>query len=48
MQTPELRARLDTEGAISAPGSPEEFAAFIVSEIARWAAVRKRAGIQAQ
>jgi tripartite-type tricarboxylate transporter receptor subunit TctC len=48
MQTPDLRARLDNEGAISAPGSPEEFAAFIVSEIARWAAVLKRAGIQAQ
>jgi tripartite-type tricarboxylate transporter receptor subunit TctC len=48
MRTPELLARLDNEGAISAPGSPEEFAAFIVSEIARWAAVLKRAGIQAQ
>jgi len=48
MQTPDLRARLDNEGAIPAAGSPEEFAAFIVSEIARWGAVLKRAGIQAQ
>jgi len=48
MQTPELRARLDNEGAIPAAGSPEEFAAFIVSEIARWGAVLKRAGIEAQ
>ncbi|TMH89866.1 MAG: tripartite tricarboxylate transporter substrate binding protein [Betaproteobacteria bacterium] len=48
MQTPELRARLDTEGAIPAAGSPEEFAAFIVSEIARWGAVLKRAGIEPQ
>jgi len=48
MQTPDLRARLDSEGAIPAAGSPEEFAAFIVSEIARWGAVLKRAGIQAQ
>jgi tripartite-type tricarboxylate transporter receptor subunit TctC len=48
MQTPELRARLDTEGAIPAAGSPEEFAAFIASEIARWGAVLKRAGIQPQ
>jgi tripartite-type tricarboxylate transporter receptor subunit TctC len=48
MRTPDLLARLDNEGAISAPGSPEEFAAFIASEIARWAAVLKRAGIQAQ
>jgi len=48
MQTPELRARLDNEGAIPAAGSSEEFAAFIVTEIARWGAVLKRAGIEAQ
>ena len=48
LQTPDLRTRLDNEGAIPAPGSPEEFAAFIASEIARWGAVLKRAGIQAQ
>src|SRR6266700_1240654 len=48
MQTPDLRARLDNEGAIPAAGSPEEFAAFIASEIARWGAVLKRAGIEAQ
>ena len=48
MQTPDLRARLDNEGAIPAAGSPEEFAAFIVAEIARWGAVLKRAGIEAQ
>jgi len=48
MRTLDLLARLDNEGATSAPGSPEEFAAFIVSEIARWAAVLKRAGIEAQ
>jgi tripartite-type tricarboxylate transporter receptor subunit TctC len=48
MQTPELRARLDNEGAIPSAGSPEEFAAFIVSEIVRWGAVLKRAGIEPQ
>ncbi len=48
MQTPELRTRLDAEGAIPAAGSPEEFAAFIAAEIARWGAVLKRAGIEAQ
>jgi tripartite-type tricarboxylate transporter receptor subunit TctC len=48
MQTPELRARLDSEGALPAPGTPEEFAAFIRAEIARWDAVLKRAGIQQQ
>ena len=44
----ELRARLDAEGAIPAAGSPEEFAAFIASEIARWGAVAKRAGMEPQ
>jgi tripartite-type tricarboxylate transporter receptor subunit TctC len=48
MQTPELRTRLDNEGAIPATGSPEEFGAFIQSEIARWGAVLKRAGIEPQ
>ena len=48
LQTPELRARLDAEGAIPAAGSPEEFAAFIAAEIARWGSVLKRAGIEPQ
>jgi tripartite-type tricarboxylate transporter receptor subunit TctC len=48
MQTPELRARLDTEGAIPAAGSPGAFGSFIASEIARWGAVLKRAGIEPQ
>ena len=48
MQTPELRSRLDNEGALPAPGTPEEFAALIRAEIARWAEVLKRAGVQQQ
>jgi tripartite-type tricarboxylate transporter receptor subunit TctC len=48
MDTPELRARLDAEGAIPAADSPEAFAAFIAAEIARWGAVLKRAGIEPQ
>jgi tripartite-type tricarboxylate transporter receptor subunit TctC len=48
MQTPELRSRLDSDGAMPAPGTPEEFAAFIRAEIARWDAVLKRAGVQQQ
>ena len=48
MAAPELRARLDAEGAIPAGGMPEEFGAFIASEIARWGAVLKRAGIEPQ
>ena len=46
--TAELRARLDSEGALPAAGTPEDFAAFIESEIARWSEVLKRAGVQAQ
>jgi tripartite-type tricarboxylate transporter receptor subunit TctC len=45
---PELRARLDAEGAIPAAGTPEAFAAFIAEEIARWGGVLKRAGIEPQ
>jgi tripartite-type tricarboxylate transporter receptor subunit TctC len=48
IDTPELRARLDAEGAIPAADSPEAFAAFIASEIARWGSVLKRAGIEPQ
>ena len=48
MQTLELRTRLDSEGALPAPGTPEAFGAFIRAEIARWDAVLKRAGMQPQ
>src|ERR1041385_7283012 len=48
IQTPELRARPRSEGALAAPGTPEEFAALIRAEIARWETVLKRAGVQAQ
>jgi len=48
MDTPELRRRLDAEGAIPAADTPEAFAAFIASEIARWGAVVRRARIELQ
>jgi len=48
IDTPELKARLDAEGAIPAAGTPEEFAAFVTSEIARWGAVVKKAGMETQ
>jgi tripartite-type tricarboxylate transporter receptor subunit TctC len=48
LQSADLRARLDKEGALPAPGTPEEFGAFIQAEIARWEAVLKRAGVAAQ
>jgi tripartite-type tricarboxylate transporter receptor subunit TctC len=48
MASPEMLARLDAEGAIPAGGMPEEFGAFIASEIVRWGAVLRRAGIEPQ
>ena len=47
MQSPEMRERLNAEGAIATTSTPEEFAAHIRSEITRWGAVIKSAGIQA-
>ena len=36
LQTPELKARLDAEGAEAAPGTADAFGALIAAEIARW------------
>jgi tripartite-type tricarboxylate transporter receptor subunit TctC len=44
----DVQATLATEGAEAAGGTPEEFAAFIRSEITRWTAVVKTAGLYAQ
>ena len=44
MQLAEIQARLPVEGARFAPNSPEQFAQFVKSEIAKWASVVKAAG----
>ncbi len=44
MQSPEVQSRLPTEGARFYPRTPEEFAAFVKSEIAKWAHVVKASG----
>ena len=44
MQLPEIQARLPVEGARFAPNSPDEFAQFVKSEIAKWASVVKASG----
>ncbi|MGH8724105.1 MAG: Bug family tripartite tricarboxylate transporter substrate binding protein [Burkholderiales bacterium] len=44
MQSPEIQSRLPTEGARFYPKTPEEFAAFVKSEIAKWAPVVKASG----
>ena len=44
LQQPDMLRRLDTEGAIPVGNSPEQFAAFVQSEIPRWAKVVKFSG----
>jgi tripartite-type tricarboxylate transporter receptor subunit TctC len=36
LNTPELKARLNNEGAVATPNTPEVFGELIVKEIARW------------
>ncbi len=43
---PAVKERLLGQGAEVAPGSPEQFGAFVKAELAKWAAVIKRAGIK--
>ena len=42
--TPEVKKRLETEGAVPVGNSPEEFARFVKAEIPRWAKVVRFAG----
>jgi tripartite-type tricarboxylate transporter receptor subunit TctC len=42
--SPEVRKRLDAEGAIPVGNSPQEFARFVQAEIPRWAKVVKFSG----
>ena len=44
MQLAEIQAHLPVEGARFAPNSPEQFAQFVKSEIAKWASVVKASG----
>jgi tripartite-type tricarboxylate transporter receptor subunit TctC len=48
MRAPDLREKLMTEGAEPMTDTPEHFAAYIRSEIDKWAGVVKLAGITAQ
>ena len=45
---PDFREQLMTAGADPAPNTPEEFAALITSEIAKWAKVIKLSGAKAE
>jgi tripartite-type tricarboxylate transporter receptor subunit TctC len=46
VRLPELRERLAGDGAEAVGNSPEEFAAYIKREVARWAVVIREAGIR--
>jgi tripartite-type tricarboxylate transporter receptor subunit TctC len=46
MRSPEVRDKLASQGAILVGDTPEEFAAFLKGEIAKWAGVVKAAGIK--
>lgn len=48
LNSPETRERFARAGAEVAPSTPEAFAAFIPSEIQKWATVIKVAGIKAE
>lgn len=45
VRAPDVQASLAAEGAEAVGGSPEEFGAFLKSEITRWAAAVKTAGL---
>jgi tripartite-type tricarboxylate transporter receptor subunit TctC len=43
---PDVRERLDAQGAEPMPGTPEAFASFMREEMAKWAPVVKQAGVK--
>jgi tripartite-type tricarboxylate transporter receptor subunit TctC len=47
MNRPDVKALLLTQGAESAPSTPEELGDFVKSELARWVPIIKAAGIKA-
>ena len=44
MQSPDIQARLPVDGARFTPNTPEQFSAFVKSEIVKWAPVVKASG----
>lgn len=48
LDKPEVRDSLLSEGGEITPGTPEQFAAFLKSEAAKWAKVVKQSGITAE
>ncbi len=48
LQTAEMKEQLANQGALAAGGTPQEFAARIATETARWTKVVREAGIKAE
>jgi tripartite-type tricarboxylate transporter receptor subunit TctC len=48
VNAPETRAALDKQGVVVGTGTPEELAALIRSDVARWGAIIREAGISAK
>ncbi len=48
IRLPDMQERFAQQGAIPAPGTPEEYGAFIRSEIAKWAKVVKASGAKVE
>jgi tripartite-type tricarboxylate transporter receptor subunit TctC len=46
LTSPEVRDKLQAQGAEPMPGTPEAFAAFMQEEMAKWAPVVKQAGVK--
>src|SRR4029077_19252904 len=46
MKAPEVQEKLTSQGAILIGNTPEEFAAYMASEIAKWGKVVQSAGIK--
>lgn len=48
LKVPSFQASLLAQGAEAAPGTPEELAAFVKSEIKKWGEIIRAIGIQPQ
>ena len=48
VQSPEVKRRIETQGATPVGNSPQEFARFVDAEIVRWRAVVQYAGAKAE
>jgi tripartite-type tricarboxylate transporter receptor subunit TctC len=48
LKTPDMKQQLATQGAEVVGDTPEQFAAFVRDDLAKWSKVVKEAGIKAE